>query len=156
MQFKTAARWCAAVTAVGIVGGGASAAQAARGPPTEPGGPDGPMSVQLFNYVAYIVSGQKDASPPNPVPTTTQDRLVRVFDYLQSQGVKNAEPFNLFGFTPAQLRALADAHGIDLHGRHGDVVEATWDQEIATAKALGQEYVGSGGEPAPGIDSYAN
>jgi sugar phosphate isomerase/epimerase len=156
MQFKTAARWCAALAAAGVLGSGASAAAQTRAPSTEPGVPTGQVSVQLFNYVTYVVTGQKDANPPTPVPTTTRQRLERVFGFLQSQGVKNAEPFNLFGLTPAEFRALADQYGVNLHARHGDVVEGTWDEQIATAKALGQEYVGSGGVGMPGIGSYAN
>ena len=156
MRFKTAARWCAALAATGVLTGGASAAQAARVPSTEPGVPTGQVSVQLFNYVAYLLTGQKDASPPNPVPTTTKERIARVFQFLQSQGVTNAEAFNLLGISAGEWRTLADTYGIDLHAQHGDVVEATWDEQIATAKTLGLEYVGSGGEPAPGIGSYAD
>ena len=62
MRFKTAARWCAALAATGALTGGASAAQAARVPSTEPGVPTGQVSVQLFNYVAYLLTGQTPAA----------------------------------------------------------------------------------------------
>ncbi len=161
MRFKTAARWCAALAATGILAGGASAAAAARVPSTEPGVPTGQMSVQLFNYIAYLLTGQRDSSPPNPVPSTPGERMARVFQYLSSQGVKNVEAFSfgaipIPGTTPAELRALGDQYAINITARHGDVVEGTWDQEIANAKTLGMEYIGSGGVPLPGIGSYAD
>jgi sugar phosphate isomerase/epimerase len=57
--------------------------------------------------------------------------------------------------TAAQFRDLADKYGLHVVGRHGNVGEATWDSEIATAKTLGQEFIGSGGTASPGQGTYA-
>src|SRR4051794_9132585 len=156
MPFKTAARWCAALAAASVLGGGASAAAQTRPPATEPGVPTGQISVQMFNYIVYVAAGQKDGNPPTPVPTTQKERMARVFQFLQSQGIKNAEPFLFVGYTAPEFRALADQYGVKLGARHGDVVEGSWDEQIAIAKTLGQEYIGSSMVPLPGFRSYAD
>ena len=49
-----------------------------------------------------------------------------------------------------------DKYGLHAGGWHGDMSETDWDTRVAAAKILGADYIGSGGEPAPGIGSYAN
>src|SRR5688500_19547716 len=50
---------------------------------------------------------------------------------------------------------LSDQYVLRIVGRHGGVAEATWENEIATAKTLGQQFIGSGGTASPGQGSYA-
>ena len=74
---------------------------------------------------------------------------------LHSKGIKVVEPYSLHGMTAAEMRQLADKYDMRIVGRHGSVAEADWDTEIATAKTLGQEFIGSGGTAAPGQGTYA-
>ena len=74
---------------------------------------------------------------------------------LQSKGIRVVEPYSLHGMTATEFRALADKYSLHIVGRHGGVAEATFDSEIATAKTLGQQFIGSGGTAAPGQGTYA-
>jgi len=105
------------------------------------------------------------AATPNcvgpPAPLGTPAKLERVFAFLQSKGIRNVElygyngnpfpgtnpatPLNVEGLTA--LRALGDRYNIHFPGRHGNITEANWDNQIAASKILGQDHVGEAGFP---------
>ena len=166
---------CAAVAAVGTgMLAGASAAQAQRPASVGDGVPTGQLSVQMFNYGSYLSNGSATgaANPITGVSTACLtsstvacrlERLEGLFAFLQRKGVTGIELFAHAGF-PASTdipgliayRALMDKYGLHAGGWHGDMSEAGWDVRVQAAKILGADYIGSGGEPAPGIGSYAN
>ena len=165
------ARACVVVAASGVaVLASSTAAQAAVRPATlGPGvASPGQLSIQQFNFASYIGSGNGELNPP--APATNMGRVERVFQFLQDRGVRNIElyghPGNPFpGSNPAtplniqgllEYRALGDKYGIHFAGRHGDVSEANWDNQIIASKILGQDYIGSAGTAAPGQGTYAN
>ncbi|MCO7273651.1 PQQ-dependent sugar dehydrogenase [Cellulosimicrobium cellulans] len=76
-----------------------------------------------------------------------------VYDRLGEIGFQNVEPFgsNFSGLTAEQARAQFDAAGLRVPSSHYTVNEGTFDATLAYVKTLGQEYVGSGGFPSPGI-----
>jgi sugar phosphate isomerase/epimerase len=90
-------------------------------------------------------------------------RLGILFDFLRQRGVTNVELFGHSGF-PASTdiagltayRAMLDVYGLHAGGWHGDMSEANWDTRVTAAKILGADYIGSGGFPSPGINSYAD
>jgi len=163
---------CAAVAATGAVLLAAASAQAQKPANVGNGIKTGQMGVQLFNYGGFINNGGGlGASPPamgvSPACATSTtsecrwERLERLFAYLQSKGVTNVELFGHSNFpansdTPNLLRyrALLDRYGLHAGGWHGDMSETAWDARIVAAKILGADYIGSGGFPAPGIDTY--
>ncbi len=166
---------CAAVAATGAVLLAAGSAQAQKPEKVGNGIPTGQMGVQLFNYGGFISNGGGlGASPPAAlvVPascatSTSSDcrwtRLESLFAYLQTKGVTNVELFqhqnipalgDLAGWQ--RYRTLLDTYGLHAGGWHGDVSEANWDQRIIAGKILGADYLGSGGFPSPGINSYAD
>lgn len=166
---------CAAVAAVGTgMLAGASAAQAQRPASVGDGVPTGQLSVQMFNYGSYISNGSATGAA-NPItgvstPCLTSstvacrlERLEGLFAFLQRKGVTGIELFAHAGF-PASTdipgliayRALLDKYGLHAGGWHGDMSETGWETRMAAAKILGVDYIGSGGEPSPGIGSYAN
>jgi sugar phosphate isomerase/epimerase len=92
-------------------------------------------------------------------------RLGLLFDFLRQKGVTNVELFGHAAFPTngetgqfgvQAYRDLLDLYGMHAGGWHGDMSETGWDARMVTAKALGADYIGSGGFPAPGIGSYAN
>jgi sugar phosphate isomerase/epimerase len=163
---------CAAVAATGAVLLAAASAQAQKPANVGNGIKTGQMGVQLFNYGGFINNGGGlGLNPPAmgvsvACETSTSsecrwERLERLFDYLQSKGVTNVELFGHSNF-PAngdtanllRYRALLDRYGLHAGGWHGNMSETDWDARIAAAKILGSDYLGSGGFPAPGINSY--
>ena len=134
------ARACAALVTGAVVAGGAAAS--AQAEPVVPGVPVGQMSIQLYTFSGFIGSDEA--------------RLRQVLQALSDSGYRSVEPYDLHGRTPAQFRALLDQYGLRAVARHGDVRETNWQSQIETSKALGQEYMGSGGVPQPGFGSYAN
>ncbi len=105
------------------------------------------------------------AATPNcvgpPAPLGTPAKLERVFAFLQSKGIRNVElygypgnpfpgtnpntPLNVAGLTA--LRELGDRYNIHFPGRHGNITEANWDNQIAASKILGQDHIGEAGFP---------
>ncbi len=165
---------CAAVAATGAVLLVTASAQAQKPEKVGNGIPTGQLGVQLFNYGGFINNGgglganppAMGVSPACATSTTTEcrwERLERLFAYLQSKGVTNVELFGHSNF-PAngdtanllRYRALLDRYGLHAGGWHGDMSEANWDARIVAAKILGADYLGSGGFPAPGINSYGD
>ncbi len=160
----------------------AATAQAQRPPHMGAGSPWGQTGIQLYDFNNYLSSGAGEITcpappaPPTancvgpPAPTTNQTRLVRVFSWLQSKGVKNVElygyPGNPFpGTNPATpvntagletLRDLGKQYGLRFPGRHGNLTEANWDNQIVASKIVGQDHIGEAGLPSPGFNTYAN
>ena len=97
-----------------------------------------------------------------PAPTTNAGRLERVFQFLQSRQIKNIELYGYTGNpfpgtnpqTPLNrtgllaLRALGDQYGLRFRGRHGNLTEANWANQIEASKILGQDHIGEAGFPA--------
>lgn len=104
------------------------------------------VSVGLFSYWNWITEAGPD----------------EVLGAIADAGITHVEPFGAprdafssYGdLDAAEYRALLDAHGLAAPSAHGSVDEARFDRELATATTLGQEYVGSGGWPLPGLGSY--
>jgi sugar phosphate isomerase/epimerase len=160
----------------------AAAAQAQRPPHMGAGSPWGQTGIQLYDFNNYLSNGAGEITcpappaPPTdncvgpPAPTDNAGRLKRVLDWLQTKGVKNVElygyPGNPFpGTNPATplniaglqaLKAMGDERGIRFPGRHGNLTEANWDNQIAASKILGQDHIGEAGLPSPGFNTYAN
>jgi sugar phosphate isomerase/epimerase len=140
------ARTCAVVAATGVaVLAGSTAANAQRPASLGAGLPVGQTGTQMFNYNRFITGTAAEQAA----------KVEQIFAMLQSKGIRIVEPYNLHGMTAAQMRTLADKYDLKVVGRHGGVAEGSWDGEIATAKTLGQEFIGSGGTASPGQGTYA-
>ena len=166
----------------GVVLSCAATAQAQRPPHMGAGSPWGQTGIQLYDFNNYLSNGAGEITCPTPpaaptpncvqppAPTTSATRLTRVFAWLQSKGIKNVElygyPGNPFpGTNPAQalnvdglnaLRAMGNQYGLRFPGRHGNLTEANWDNQITASKILGQDHIGEAGLPSPGFNTYAN
>ena len=142
--------------AVGATATGAPATHKAanahqqRGDDCDRGGgiPDRKIGIQLWNFAAYVGFGTDAA---------TQARLEEVLRRLSEMGYRNVEPFTFNGLTAAQFKALLDRYDLKAPARHGNVAISSFATTLADSKTLRQQYVGSGGFPAPGIGSgYEN
>src|SRR5699024_2691167 len=69
---------------------------------------------------------------------------------------QNIEPFggNFADYTAEEFRAMTDELGLHVPSSHYNVDEDTFDETLEYVATLGQEYVGSGGFAAPGVDTY--
>src|SRR4051812_20841495 len=97
----------AAVAAAGAILTCAGTAQAQRPAHMGAGTPLGQNGVQLYDWSNYLSNGAGEITcpaapaPPTancvqpPAPSTTNDRLARVFAYLQAKGAQNVE---LYGY----------------------------------------------------------
>ena len=140
------ARTCAVVAVTGVAALATSTAAHAQRPASMGAGlPVGQTGMQMFNFSRYI-SG---------TAAEQKTKVGEIFAMLQSKGIRVVEPYSLHGMSATEFRALADQYGLRIVGRHGGVAEATFDSEIATAKTLGQQFIGSGGTAAPGQGTYA-
>src|SRR5688500_15427293 len=132
----------AAVTAVCISFGAASAATAAAPECAGRGVPASKISIQLWTFAEYIGFGTDAA---------TIARTEEVFRRLREMGYRNVEPFTLSGLSAEQYRALLDKYGLKASGRHVNVGTPTapvdFDQILAENKTLGIKFFGSGGTP---------
>jgi sugar phosphate isomerase/epimerase len=167
-----------AIAATGALLACATAAYAQRPPNLGAGAPSGQSGIQLFNFSQYISNGTGEilcpAPPADPTPycvptapTGSAGRLERVFAFLQSQGIKHVELYGYPGnpfpgtnpMTPLNvpglqtLRALGDQYGIRFPGRHGNLNEPNWDNQIAASRIVGQDHVGEAGFPG-GAGAY--
>jgi len=134
------------VAATGVAVLGTSAvANAQRAPSMGEGLPVGQTGMQMFNFSRYI----------NGTPAEQKAKVEEIFAMLQSKGIRVVEPYSLHGMSATDFRALADKYNLHVVGRHGGVNEATFNDEIAIAKTLGQQFIGSGGTAAPGQGTYA-
>ncbi len=171
---RRAIGWTAAAATGAVLLVGVSTAQAQKPEKVGDGIKTGQMGVQLFNYGGFISNGgglganppAMGVSPACATATTSEcrwERLERLFAFLQTKGVTNVELFGHQNF-PAngdtagldRYRALLDRYGLHAGGWHGSMSETDWDARMAAAKRLGADYIGSGGFPAPGINSYAD
>ena len=130
-----------------LVAAGATAGSASPGGGQGNGIPLSKISVQLWNFAAYIGFGEE---PEN------QQRLEEALAGLSEIGYRNVEPFSFNGLSAEEFKALLDKYDLEAPSRHGDTTEATWDTHLADAKVLGQQFTGSGGFAAPGISSYGD
>ena len=108
------------------------------------------ISIQLFNFLVPIIGG---FPPPNPPLSTeqTQANVRGVFATLHRIGYRRFENFaGTWGWTPEEYRKVFRSYDIRAAADHGDLNPATFDARLDQAKALGLEYVGSGGWPPPG------
>jgi sugar phosphate isomerase/epimerase len=132
----------AAVTAVCISFGAASAATAAAPECAGRGVPVSKISIQLWTFAEYIGFGTDAA---------TITRTEEVFRRLRDMGYRNVEPFTLSGLTAEQYRALLDKYGLKASARHVDVGRpgspADLDQILADNRTLGIKFFGSGSTP---------
>jgi len=168
----------AAVAAAGALLVLAAPAQAQH-PDLGEGAPLGQSGIQLYNFSGYLSNGAGEIvcpAPPAeptphcvqpPAPSNSAGRLERVFQFLQKNQIKVVElygypgnpfpgtnantPLNVAGLTA--LRALGDQYGLRFRGRHGNLTEANWDNQIAASKILGQDHIGEAGFPG-GAGAY--
>ena len=98
------------------------------------------VSVQMFSLIPWV----------------DEVGLEVVLERLGEIGFVNIEPFggNFEGYTAEEFRELAAEYGLSVPSSHYDVDEDSFDETLEFVDTLGQEYVGSGGFAAPGIDSY--
>src|SRR5699024_8471956 len=70
--------------------------------------------------------------------------------------LENIEPYggNYGDLTADEFREQIDAAGLNAPCSHYDVDEDSFDETLEYVGTVGQQYVGSGGFPSPGIDSY--
>ncbi|PYF96281.1 PKD domain-containing protein, partial [Georgenia satyanarayanai] len=92
------------------------------------------------------------------IPWVGDEGLPSVLARLAEIGLENIEPYgsNFDGYTAEQFREMVDSIGLNVLSSHYNVGEANFDQTLEYVETLGQQYVGSGGFPAPGIGSYEN
>jgi sugar phosphate isomerase/epimerase/glucose/arabinose dehydrogenase/regulation of enolase protein 1 (concanavalin A-like superfamily) len=97
------------------------------------------VSIQMFSLIPWV----SDAG------------LEPVLDRLSSIGFVNIEPFGgTFGdYSAEDFRSLIDSYGLSAPSSHYNVAADTFDETLEFVSTVGQEYVGSGGWPAPGIGS---
>ena len=165
----------AALAATGAILSFAATAQAQR--PANlghrrPVGPERHPAVQLQQLPAATAAGEIVCPAPPaaptpycvtpPAPTTSAGGSSASSRSCSREGIKNVE---LYGY-PGQpvpghepgdaaqhrractaLRALGDQYGLRFPGRHGNLTEANWDNQIAAAKILGQDHIGEAGLP---------
>ncbi|WP_380166326.1 PQQ-dependent sugar dehydrogenase [Jannaschia sp. R86511] len=97
------------------------------------------ISIQMFSYAGWV----------NQVGITT------VLGELEDIGFQNVEPFGgTYGGRDAQTwSALLDSYGLAQPSSHGNVSPTGFAANLAFGKAVGQQFVGSGGFPPPSIAS---
>ena len=66
-------------------------------------------------------------------------------------GTNPATPLNVAGLLA--LRQAGDERGIRFPGRHGNLTEANWDNQITASKIVGQDHIGEAGLPG-GAGAY--
>ena len=108
------------------------------------------ISIQLFNFLVPIIGG---FPPPNPPlsQAQTQANVRASFATLRRIGYRKFENFaGTWGWTADEYRKVFRSYDLRAAADHGDLNPATFDARLDQAKALGLEYVGSGGWPPPG------
>ncbi len=90
------------------------------------------------------------------IPWVDEVGLEAVLERLGEIGFVNIEPFggNFEGYTAQEFRELAAGYGLSVPSSHYNVDEDSFGETLEFVDTLGQEYVGSGGFAAPGIDTY--
>lgn len=102
--------------------------------------PANKISIQLYSYNSWV----------------NEVGIEAVLDELETVGIRNVEPFggSYQGLSMDEFRDELRERSMRALSSHGSVDEATFDAALDGAKDLGQKWVGSGGFPGPGIDSY--
>ncbi|WP_338403957.1 TIM barrel protein [Cellulosimicrobium arenosum] len=100
------------------------------------------VSIQLYSLIPWVAADGQEA----------------VLDRLGEIGLQNVEPYggNYNGLTAEEFRAQAEAAGLKAPSSHYNVGEADFDTTLEYVGEVGQQYVGSGGFPSPGIGTYEN
>jgi sugar phosphate isomerase/epimerase len=115
------------------------------------------ISIQLFNFLVPIIGG---FPPPNPPlsQAQTQANVRDALATLQRIGYRRFENFaGTWGWSDAEYRRVFRSYKLQAVADHGSLDPATFDARLDQAKALGLEYVGSGGWPPPGnMDTLEN
>ena len=138
---RNALRGGAALTAGMLFAAGAALPAVAADPPEDRVLiPPEQVSVQLYSLIPWV----------------NDDGQEEVLNRLGEMGFQNVEPYggNYNGLTAEEFRAQIDAAGLNAPSSHFDVDEDSFDDTLEYVKTVGQEYVGSGGFPSPGIRSY--
>ena len=146
---------------LGAAAGAAGAAAALSWPASRAIGGNDPPRVPKEN-IGTILYTQRDRISAAPDTTGVPYGFAQVLAALAAQGYKTIEfaGYNqstaILGrqITPAEIRAILNANGLDAKGNHGTIPSTLTDATIATFKAncqialtLGQEYIGTGGDP---------
>ncbi len=140
-----ARRLAAAAMAMALCVTTVGTAAAARPASAGRGIPLNQISVQLFNFFAYIGF---DASP------AAQARQEEVLARVADMGYRNVEPVdytNFQGLGAPEYRALLDANGLKASSMHTlldmSTTDAQWQAKLEIAKTIGARYIGSGADP---------
>jgi len=105
--------------------------------------PDSKISIQLYTHVGELGSG-------TPSPET----LDRVLGEVARAGFTHVEPYDQpYSMPVDEYKAILDEHGLEVSSSHGSTSWDTWPETVATAVALGQDYIGTGGM-AGGYGTY--
>lgn len=97
--------------------------------------PDSKISIQLYTHVGELGSG-------TPSPET----LDRVLGEVARAGFTHVEPYDQpYSMPVDEYKAILDEHGLEVSSSHGSTSWDTWPETVATAVALGQDYIGTGG-----------
>ncbi|GGC13504.1 sugar phosphate isomerase/epimerase family protein [Cellulomonas carbonis] len=102
--------------------------------------PAGKISIQLYSYAGW----QQEIG------------VEGVLAELAEIGYRNVEPFggSYEGRAAEEFRALLKEYGLKAPSAHGSTDEATFDETVEFAKAIGQRYTGSGGWAGPGVPFF--
>src|SRR5699024_1220592 len=92
------------------------------------------------------------------IPWVEEDGQETVLNRLGEIGLENIEPYggNFSGLSAEEFREQADAAGLSVPFSYFDVGGDGFDETLEFVGTVGQEYVCSGGFPAPCSDSYAD
>ena len=146
---------------LGAAAGAAGAAAALSWPASRAIGGNEPLRVPKEN-IGTILFTQRDRISAAPDTSGVPYGFAQVLAALATQGYKTIEfagynqSTQILGrqITPAEIRAILDANGLDAKGNHGNIPGTLTDAAIATFKAncqialtLGQEYIGTGDDP---------
>jgi sugar phosphate isomerase/epimerase/glucose/arabinose dehydrogenase len=121
------------------------------------------FSAEGFEYLTGIPAGLPPVEIPaeqisiqmfSLIPWVRADGLPSVLEDLAIIGFENIEPYgsNFSGHTAQSFRDMTDQVGLNVLSSHYNVSEATFVNTLAFVKTLGQQWVGSGGFPSPGIN----
>ncbi|WP_284251665.1 PQQ-dependent sugar dehydrogenase [Litorihabitans aurantiacus] len=88
-------------------------------------------------------------------PWTEEVGLEPVLERLAEIGYENVEPYgaNLEPYEASEFREITDDLGLSVLTSHYNTDETTFDETLEYVSTLGQQWVGSGGFAAPGLDT---
>jgi sugar phosphate isomerase/epimerase len=142
-KMRSAALLAVAMTTIttGLITAGPASAKPGSGSGSECAGrsvPASKISFQLYSYAGW----QRDIGTEG------------ILSELADIGYRNVEPFGASyeGRSADEFSALLKEYKLKAPTSHGNTTEATFDQTLAYAGAIGQKYTGSGGWAAPGVN----